>query len=320
MKKINLLTLCVMAFFISLIQTSCSSDDHIYADSPEQNLNKSQISLEDKENLLRLQTSIKALSIPQDASSNNTGMRVPFWKKFWKAVATVFSDAVGAVIGSAIPVPGATVAGGTLTSGLVAHYIYGSDAEIKVKYGSDGFAPVHKIGTSFNNIIVNNYSDRTWKDSLGYYHNAVLYDFFKDSLAAENTYNLSQREFADAMLNKANGVFPTQLILNTQQRELLIQETITNSNLLINALKNAESFEDFCSLVKSEQLIDDTLFDIIVEYVNGLSQLDVENDNGQYVQDVINLINSYNLSQNTKEVLQGFVAIGQGSNHLWKEQ
>lgn len=232
-----------------------------------------------------------------------------FWRRFWQGVATVLADAIGAT--------GGGIAGAGVCSGLVGAAVYGLDLDLSIKAVLNiQHAPVNNPNIAFNNVVIPGSTSREYvnticPDSIGYYHNAILYDFFSDSTKYEQFEGIGQHKFAGLIIDKISDFSPIQVT----DEEVDLHVHI--SNIIISALKNSETYEDFCNTINSSLPIDKNILLLLEEYVKGLETIDSQKDNSTYLKDMLKIIQDSDLSKGTKERLEDAVIVGNASNKMW---
>lgn len=58
-------------------------------------------------------------------------------------------------------------------------------------------------------------------------------------------------------------------------------------------------------------------FSVVREFMSGLSNMDIDENDGNYAQKIIDLINNSNLDEDSKKELRNAIIIGNASYQLW---
>ena len=148
-------------------------------------------------------------------------------------------------------------------------------------------------------------------DSVGYYHNKILWQINSDSLLdiSENgldtmiTAISEQAEELDG--NGRNGTTISQLLQGVNFYQL--KHAYENP---INILSNDSSYNTIFPEYEDE-------FDFIDDVVDALGEIAPEDNDGTYISGVLSLIRNSHLSADTKKRLGAAVITGNASSLLW---
>ena len=312
-----MLTLSVIAF------ASCSNEDNVtglanndvteVTDSAMQQIQRNM-------ELLKLQGNIQnynsTIFIPQQDQGTRS---IWNWlKKQWKIVVTVAADALGGALGG---IPGGLTASGIVGGACLCNV---EDFAIVPMPGRTRAGALIRTDSLFydRKVVFGNIvpiGDRIVNDSIGYYHNKVLYDMFSDPVQAESFVQLDRTQQAQVLVSK----MAEEPYLKTYYGDDLTDETKVNSGIstadaVIKIVDEAESEDEFFARLAEIGLTDENIIAVMKEIINGLSNIDPETDDGVYYQKILDIIDDSDLDSTMKLQLSDGVIIGQASNHLWR--
>ena len=333
MKKIFfiMLTLSVIAF------ASCSNDDNILEPqeriTAEVNDSVLQIVQQNLE-LSKLQSNINSYNFNYIEKQNpNTRSIKNFFKNFfrkpWKLIATIAADAVGGVFGG--------VAGGVTASGIVGCAVAFEVTKIAIVPMPNNIGARHILGTTgginipdsllnseeviFGNVVPDNsYMECYANDSIGYYHNKILYEIFSDNAKLDEFMNMDKQAQAYAIVEEMKN---TPYLRDTYGSALDNTTNINNGIVIAEAVielaETAETEDEFFDGLANLGITDANVIAVMKEVLNGLYNIDPTTDSGEYYQDVLEIVANSNLDINMKQKFADGIIIGQASNHLWKK-
>ena len=333
MKKIFfiMLTLSVIAF------ASCSNDDNILEPqeriTAEVNDSVLQIVQQNLE-LSKLQSNINSYNFNYIEKQNpNTRSIKNFFKNFfrkpWKLIATIAADAVGGVFGG--------VAGGVTASGIVGCAVAFEVTKIAIVPMPNNIGARHILGTTgginipdsllnseeviFGNVVPDNsYMECYANDSIGYYHNKILYEIFSDDAKLDEFMNMDKQAQAYAIVEEMKN---TPYLRDTYGSALDNTTNINNGIIIAEAVielaETAETEDEFFDGLANLGITDANVIAVMKEVLNGLYNIDPTTDSGEYYQDVLEIVANSNLDINMKQKFADGIIIGQASNHLWKK-
>lgn len=326
-----MLTLSVIAF------ASCSNDDNILEPqeriTAEVNDSVLQIVQQNLE-LSKLQSNINSYNFNYIEKQNpNTRSIKNFFKNFfrkpWKLIATIAADAVGGVFGG--------VAGGVTASGIVGCAVAFEVTKIAIVPMPNNIGPRHILGTTgginipdsllnseeviFGNIVPDNsYMECYANDSIGYYHNKILYEIFSDDAKLDEFMNMNKQAQAYAIVEEMKN---TPYLRDTYGSALDNTTNINNGIVIAEAVielaETAETEDEFFDGLANLGITDANVIAVMKEVLNGLYNIDPTTDSGEYYQDVLEIVANSNLDINMKQKFADGIIIGQASNHLWKK-
>lgn len=326
-----MLTLSVIAF------ASCSNDDNILEPqeriTAEVNDSVLQIVQQNLE-LSKLQSNINSYNFNYIEKQNpNTRSIKNFFKNFfrkpWKLIATIAADAVGGVFGG--------VAGGVTASGIVGCAVAFEVTKIAIVPMPNNIGPRHILGTTgginipdsllnseeviFGNVVPDNsYMECYANDSIGYYHNKILYEIFSDDAKLDEFMNMDKQAQAYAIVEEMKN---TPYLRDTYGSALDNTTNINNGIVIAEAVielaETAETEDEFFDGLANLGITDANVIAVMKEVLNGLYNIDPTTDSGEYYQDVLEIVANSNLDINMKQKFADGIIIGQASNHLWKK-
>lgn len=326
-----MLTLSVIAF------ASCSNDDNILEPqeriTAEVNDSVLQIVQQNLE-LSKLQSNINSYNFNYIEKQNpNTRSIKNFFKNFfrkpWKLIATIAADAVGGVFGG--------VAGGVTASGIVGCAVAFEVTKIAIVPMPNNIGARHILGTTgginipdsllnseeviFGNVVPDNsYMECYANDSIGYYHNKILYEIFSDDAKLDEFMNMDKQAQAYAIVEEMKN---TPYLRDTYGSALDNTTNINNGIIIAEAVielaETAETEDEFFDGLANLGITDANVIAVMKEVLNGLYNIDPTTDSGEYYQDVLEIVENSNLDINMKQKFADGIIIGQASNHLWKK-
>lgn len=327
-----MLTLSVIAF------ASCSNDDNILEpqESITAEVNDSVLQIVQQNlELSKLQYNIQNYnSIYVEKQNPNTRS---IWEKIGRAlkknflgiIATIAADAVGGVFGG--------VAGGVTASGIVGCAVAFEVTKIAIVPMPNNIGPRHILGTTgginipdsllnseeviFGNVVPDNsYMECYANDSIGYYHNKILYEIFSDDAKLDEFMNMDKQAQAYAIVEEMKN---TPYLRDTYGSALDNTTNINNGIVIAEAVielaETAETEDEFFDGLANLGITDANVIAVMKEVLNGLYNIDPTTDSGEYYQDVLEIVANSNLDINMKQKFADGIIIGQASNHLWKK-
>ena len=148
-------------------------------------------------------------------------------------------------------------------------------------------------------------------DSVGYYHNSILYDY-----CVGNSLALDTALYVSAICNQAEAMSANGRGTTTNA-QLLEELEFSQFASIYPTLKNKTSFASFVE--DFEELFDDDPTEVafLKNYVETLAGLDQDENDGSYAEGVLTLISNSQLSTDAKKRLGEAVITGNASAKLW---
>ena len=178
----------------------------------------------------------------------------------------------------------------------------------------------NQFNTIFSNVVLTDCSSMTVTapDSIGYYHNKVIFDLIQDEYDLNTYYKMNSSQRASFFYNHCNNYSYFQNYdSSTTIADIL--ESIETANAIGNIMDAATTADEAYSNLVSNGILSESYLAVFTEMMNGFSQIDAETDEGDYAQALINIINNSQLDNQLKIVFKSGVMIAQGSTHLWKK-
>lgn len=100
---------------------------------------------------------------------------------------------------------------------------------------------------------------------------------------------------------------------NTENAEVGIKV----ANVMIKLGNETETEEEFFNGLNEAGLTNPQIIAVLKDIITGLSQIDPATDDGVYYQEMLNIIEKSNISNEAKWQLCNAVIVANASNHLW---
>ena len=154
---------------------------------------------------------------------------------------------------------------------------------------------------------------RTSLDNSGYLHNKVLVTLYQ--IHGDNLLTLSLDEiYADADSIASNA--PAFGIVSPAVRNEA-QSIFAQINEVYNATETMEEFFEEAKIQFPNERQQLNVFEVVM---NGFFQIDLNADNGEYLNTVMQTINTSSLPEVDKQMLRTGISIGHASAFLWSRQ
>ena len=334
MKKFLLimLTLSVIAF------ASCNNEDNaILSESNTTVVNDSALQI--------VQRNMELSKLQCDIFNYNAatfGEKTPYtrgiFKNLWRkikesyllsAIVTIGADALGGVFGG--------VAGGITSSSIVGLAIAFDVEKAAIVPMPSSVGPRRILGVPggngsvrdsilyaedviFNNVVPSPSLKLCYaNDSIGYYHNKILYGIFSDDEKLNDYLNKDKQEQAQAIVAEMKKV---PYLRSTYGAALDNPTNVNNGIAIADAVmrlaEEAETEDEFFDGLANLGMTDANVIDVMREILNGLYNIDPADDSGEYYQDILDIVANSNLDADMKQKFADGIIIGQASNHLWK--
>jgi len=242
-------------------------------------------------------------------------------KWFKKIFAVVTADAVGGLFGFQFAGPCGAAAGAIMASGLAAAvpanhitileptnplYITRADTILP----SNGLLPTNPVDIALRNVVPTGNWSKT--DSIGYYHNLAIIEIKAELNNNPVTYDImldKVSEKTSLLYNESALQIKNDLNLNKEFFEHASSyELSAKKNLNMNNLIQA-----WAGLYpnKADELA------VLESFFDGLLNLEVEENDGEYLDRVLEIIDASSLDENTKRNLRNSFIVGNASYQLW---
>lgn len=314
--------LMVMLMLSVIAFASCSNEDSVagFVDDDVTELTDStMLHVQQNMELLRLQNCIQDYNVTLFNQQQNPKTR-GLWgwiKKHIKVIVTVAADAVGGVVGG--------IPGGLAASGIVGGACLFNVTNVAITpmcaASLDGLTPLRDSLFNNRDVVFNNIVPsipRNVNDSIGYYHNKVLYNMFSDPVKAESFVNMDRQQQAHTLVSElAKEPYLKKYYGDDLTDEAKINKGIATADAVIEIAEEVESEDEFFARLATIGLTDKAIIDVMKEILRGLYKIDPAADDGTYYQKILDIIEASDLDDAMKLQLSDGVIIGQASNHLW---
>lgn len=296
-KLLSLSIIAVIVATFSIFTYSCSAE----TDEIENKVITLESQKDINEEYADLQQSLTVLT---NQALNNAGIhqsRVSFWKhlKNWGLI--VASDALGYLK------YGSNIWG--ILNGVYCSY----KAAQAVGYIRYNFPIIQMSVNSTDEVLLANESwASTTLDRAGLMHNKVLVALYnKHGNELLTVPSMQIYSEADSIMQEELGI---ALIPNDikEEAEALYAE-------ISDVYESTETIEDFFDEWRALYPAQTNNINILETVIQGMLQLDLTEDNGVYLNNVVQSINSSNLSEENKQTLRSAISIGHASAFLWEK-
>ncbi|WP_028897460.1 hypothetical protein [Prevotella sp. HUN102] len=317
MRKILLLIVLVFSLF------ACNSENEIVQ------VEKSTSGVVSNDNVQKIavynvQSQIDSLN--HTMFTTEYGQTRGFFKFLKKFLFVTVADAVGGMLGSMIT-PAGTVAGATVMSGLASGLVSRTSADkidmnIRLTRSANAnnpeiFMPMNPDSIALNNLIPlkKDCSIPELSDSIGYNHNRILLE-----LKAEATEEILD---LDTMLTKIAQ--KTSKIYNVDE-QIVLRDLQINRKIFDDVVSPEMDIEKMNSLTdylnawnqKYPEKTDE--LSVLKTFFEGVAQLKVEENDGQYLSKILDLISNSSLNPEMKQNLRNAFVVGNASYQLWNTE
>lgn len=236
------------------------------------------------------------------------------FKFFKKLLSIVISDAAGAIVGTAISPGTGTVVGAVSASAYVATR---NVDDINISFG------MHKISInekSLDGVVIENPAIKTtFADSIGYFHNLIL-------VSMNNSGKLplmvqSSEEIVNNVYLEASRIssIPTSIkdadelvSVNNDMRRFV------ESGIAV--FLPDDDFDAYCNKLSGLYPEKANEISVLKEFVYGLSNIDINETDTEYLQKILLLIDESEIDEISKKNLKSAVLVGNASYRLWNVQ
>jgi len=334
--------LLFIMFTLSMIAfTSCSNEEN-FAELSKGNgteVNDSIMqTVQQNMELQKLKSNIDKYNSSIFDKNNETRISIgKFFKKLWynvltnpwiATIVTVSADALGGLV---------TGGFGAASSGIIGFAIYDGITDVKIvpmpNHINTRLGTTSPNGNNIPDSLLNNedvifkntvpelsYQECFANDSIGYYHNKILYGIFSDKEKLNEFVNKDQQAQAEAIINEMKNIPYIQNIYGTElNNQAIITSGINIANSVKELAQKVDTEEEFLNGLIELGLTDIQVIDVLREVIEGLSKIDPSTDSGEYYQNILDMVANSDIDINIKQQLADGIIIGQASNHLWKK-
>lgn len=283
--------------------SSCSSNDE------ENNVKDQQVEIQNDAAYEELRSRIHELNMEFGGSnwSEQTRLRLPRW--FSRVYTLVVSDAVGAILGSGGGLAGAIIGAGVASASACVAYSTGL-VEVPCINSPANYAQLKMM--AMDGLIFADSLSATKSDSIGYYHNSVLFSLYEDAPELLDSLGDNHTCLFDSIASRhelfgCNTIeLPDSFVVET---DTLIQDFLQHArysdnltNLPSGIFWQAHNIEYF----------------LVIDYFNYLLDQDESFDVKQYTSRYLKTITASDLHPEQKEAVKYAITVGYSSLKLWK--
>lgn len=311
MKKITYLLLIVIGM---VFYCSCSTEDITNETEPTV---QSTVYEPETQALIDFQTELAALNEQMFTGQSQTRGLSKFMKRF---LAVVCCDALGGGLGGcAGGIPGAAV--GAITSSVAA--AIAPEDKLPAIFRSTDDPTTNMLGMNDPDIALSpnlipttptNPTGPTIEDSIGYYHNVVI-------LALNNTLPSENVDIDTLIENVAELTYKSY---HTTQKAVINHLKANESffvQLTSNIMPNIKYDNDFSDIIKRCQLQfpeQAEKLKTIEIYINGLTNIEITDNDGEYLNKALALLNASAMDPTTKRDVRNALIVANASYQLWE--
>lgn len=249
-----------------------------------------------------------------------------FWERLFNRVLKVFvADCVGAIKGAVSndniwqSAQGASLNSArkqTLFTGVDAinTYVTRSVASDVDTTATQALQP--KSEALQNLILVDDMSSATAIDSIGYYHNAIIYS----TLEKDNSLNFWKSVSDYACILKINEEITRTIPTQTYNDTVLNRETVDFCKFISNKSVECDDYQGLLRATSDQYPKLRNLLETTSGFFEGMELVSSEDEWEQYCKGIINLISNSNIPDKDKKALQIGISVGYASSKLWKTE
>lgn len=311
----------IVALFLGLTLLMCSCSQSVIDDDIALNDNVHSGNTINNVELLSIQNQIDSLNnqmFPEQVQSRG-------FKDFFKKIFTVaVSDAVGGMFGALWGGPCGAVAGAIVSSGVAALTPVENISIFSRATDDNGdlqlvMMPMNskQIALTSSLVPVSETNTKVTKeDSIGYFHNKVLLDL-----------NTSLEARAYTVDNIIDVVSVATADIYNEPKETIITELNSNKSFYEGILSNNiisqpqyTTLHDVFAAWKSQYPEQADKLSVLEVFFNGIVNLDIDENDGQYLEQVLKIVDESSLDEETKRDLRNGFIVGNASYQLWNVQ
>ena len=168
--------------------------------------------------------------------------------------------------------------------------------------------------TALDGLILADQSTATLEDSIGFYHNNVIYK----TLEKDNSVTLWKEISDEDCLNKLNAEIMKVSKGTTYKDTILNKSTIEFCHFISDASVENQNYKTLLESTKKFYPKLDNMLDITSVYFEGMELVSTEEEWQQYCKNVIKTISNSSIPSKDKDALKMGVTVGYASSKLWK--
>lgn len=266
-----------------------------------------------------LQANIKGLN-----SSYETPQTRGFLGKLFKKILKVFvSDCVGAIKGA---VQGNNIwqsaQGASMTTAKTdfnTDPTISADFSITLKDYTENDTTVTQIlqpkpSALHNLILTGDSTTSNFNDSIGYYHNTVIYSLFEKN----NDLNYWKGVSNYACVLEINKEIINTIPTTTYSDTIVSPETLKFCDFISNKSLECQDYKELLNACAVQYPELKNMMETTTGFFEGMEQVTTDEEWEQYCKDVIKLITKSNIPESDKEALKMGISVGYASSKLWK--
>lgn len=309
----------VISAIIIAIFTSCSTIENDYS-----NENTAQNKITTDVAYTHLNNNITKLN-EQNFQTHSRGFFSRFLMRVLKVVAAdcvgavkgvvtgnnVWQSAVGASYNSAKKQSFLTLVDATNT------LFVNAPVRRSAKADSTSVYNVYPKDFALDNVVLNNVSTTaTIADSIGYYHNYIIYKVLEREKEIE-FWNAVSDEACVLMLNEEiNNSIPQSVYCDT----VVTKETMDFVTFVSDESSKCNHYKELLNTVIAKEPQLENILNTLSLYLEGMELVTNDEDWESYCRQVIELISASDLSDTDKESLSAGITVGYASSKLWKAE
>jgi len=165
-----------------------------------------------------------------------------------------------------------------------------------------------------NLVLVQDSSLTTANDSIGYYHNLVIYNTLVDN----NSINYWKSVSDEACVLMLNEEIINTIPISSYSDVNVSDETIEFCSFISEEAAKCEDYRTLMSVFDEKYPELGNITDVMSLYFEGMELVTTDEEWEAYCKNLIDLISNSELAERDKETLKAGVAVGYASSKLWK--
>lgn len=303
--------LCFFGIFVCLLIFSACSNNYVEQEP---------ISIQETtQDYADLQASIKGLN-----SSFETPQTRGFLGKLFKKILNVFvSDCVGAIKGAVQgnniwqSAQGASVT--TARKDFDKDPTISADITITLKEYAEPDTTVTQIlqpkpNALHNLILKGDSTNANFNDSIGYYHNFIIYS----TLEKNNDLNYWKGVSNYACVLELNKEIINTIPTSTYSDTIVSAETLRFCDFIGKKSIECKDYKELLSACSAQYPEMKEMLETTSGFFEGMELVTTDEEWEQYCKDVLKLITNSNIPKSDKEALKMGISVGYASSKLWK--
>ncbi len=162
-------------------------------------------------------------------------------------------------------------------------------------------------------VLTDSNIDNDINDSIGFYHNKIIYDAVLEHNEAEYWATINSDSIVASINNEIEKVVPPYIYSDT----ILSQETVDFCDFIGSVSDSTATVYEMLTKTSNEFPEMKNYMDVLNLYFQGMDLVTTEEEWKNYCQELIRVINSSELTQKEKECLKAGINVGYASSKLW---